>query len=176
MGNGAAAVIASVMAILIENENSGIMMGSPVFPFYSGLLSIFNGKEVLFHLDEEAGWQIPKEGLERAHQNALAKGITPRALVLVNPGNPTGQVLRNEDIEMVIRFCHRNNMAILADEVYQENVFAKGIKFTSVRKILKSMEPAIANSVELVSFHSASKGQAGECGMHLDSLLQHRFF
>jgi aspartate/methionine/tyrosine aminotransferase len=55
-------------------------------------------------------------------------------------------------------------MAILADEVYQENIYKEGAQFVSVRKVLSEMEPKIAHSVEVVSFNSASKGLAGECG------------
>ena len=53
----------------------------------------------------------------------------------------------------------------MADEVYQENVYAKDREFHSFRKVLSHMEPEIANSVELMSFHSISKGVTGECGL-----------
>lgn len=164
MGNGAAAPISSTLAILIENENSGILLPAPGFPLYSALLSLYNGKEIPYFLDEGKGWQMSEAELEKAHSSAVARGVCPRALVLVNPGNPTGQVLTKETIEMAIRFCYKKNLAILADEVYQETILKEGVEFTSVRKVLKGMEEPLANSVEVVSFHSASKGPAGECG------------
>ena len=48
---------------------------------------------------------------------------------------------------------------IIADEVYQENVYDDAIQFTSFRKVIKEMK---ADDVQLVSIHSVSKGYTGE--------------
>ena len=44
--------------------------------------------------------------------------IKPKILVMINPGNPTGQILDKKTIEKVIEFAEKNNMTIFADEVY----------------------------------------------------------
>jgi len=44
--------------------------------------------------------------------------VTPKALVVINPGNPTGQVLSGDNIKDIIKFCYDNSLAIIADEVY----------------------------------------------------------
>jgi aspartate/methionine/tyrosine aminotransferase len=54
---------------------------------------------------------------------------------------------------------------IIADEVYSDNVYEKGAKFHSFRKILAKQKKEIANSVELFSMNSISKGVTGECGL-----------
>lgn len=53
---------------------------------------------------------------------------------------------------------------LIADEVYQTNVYAAGKTFHSFKKVLVEMEPALATSVPLVSLNSISKGFFGECG------------
>ena len=50
-------------------------------------------------------------------------GINLRAIVVINPGNPTGNVMRREDIESIIKLAHDNGLLIIADEVYQNNIY-----------------------------------------------------
>merc|ERR1712060_667446 len=116
-----------------------------------------------YHLDERADWGLSMDTLRHAVAEARARHATPRALVLINPGNPTGQVLSAETLGDVIRFCKAEGLVLLADEVYQENVYLPSRRFVSARKVLKAMGPAYSDS-ELVSFHSTSKGLIGECG------------
>uniref|UniRef100_A0A2K6KSA0 alanine transaminase n=1 Tax=Rhinopithecus bieti TaxID=61621 RepID=A0A2K6KSA0_RHIBE len=80
------------------------------------------------------------------------------------PGNPTGQVQTRECIEAVIRFAFEERLFLLADEVYQDNVYAAGSQFHSFKKVLMEMGPPYAGQQELASFHSTSKGYMGECG------------
>jgi aspartate/methionine/tyrosine aminotransferase len=87
--------------------------------------------------------------------------VHPVAIAVINPGNPTGAVLTRENIAMVIRFARANGLAILADEVYQENVYAPGSRFYSFAKVMHELGE---RSVSLFSFHSVSKGFLGECG------------
>src|SRR5690606_32162181 len=60
---------------------------------------------------------------------------------------------------------HRHNLLVLADEVYQENVYVPGREFVSAKKVLHSMGAPYANQIELASFHTVSKGVYGECGL-----------
>ena len=81
----------------------------------------------------------------------------PRVLVVINPGNPTGQVLTRKNIENVIRFAHKHHLFLLADEVYQDNIYDKDSAFHSFKKVMTEMgEPYL--KMELVSFMSISKG------------------
>ena len=54
---------------------------------------------------------------------------------------------------------------ILADEVYQQNVYAAGKEFLSVRRVLNEMGSPYSEEVELISMNSISKGLLGECGL-----------
>lgn len=84
---------------------------------------------------------------------------------MINPGNPTGAIFTRKCIEKLFRFAHSKRLVVLADEVYQENIYTDKKKFVSFRKVLSELPEEIANSVELVSFHSCSKGFLGECGI-----------
>lgn len=44
-------------------------------------------------------------------------------MVFINPGNPTGQCLSRGDLENLVRFCYKHHLVVLADEVYQENIY-----------------------------------------------------
>ena len=94
-----------------------------------------------------------------------------QAFVLINPGNPTGQVLSRESMEVIVKFCARNRLVPLADAVYQENVYVKEEKtFTSCKKVAMDLGLLSADGgeggdmLELVSFHSTSKGLIGARG------------
>lgn len=61
----------------------------------------------------------------------------------------------------MIKFAKKNKLFILADEVYQHNIYAKGSQFFSFKKVLSEMGPEYS-SMELASFMSTSKGYMGE--------------
>ncbi|XP_061847355.1 LOW QUALITY PROTEIN: leucine-rich repeat-containing protein 14-like [Colius striatus] len=73
-----------------------------------------------------------------------------------------GQVQSRQCIEAVIKFAFEERLFLMADEVYQDNVYAEGSAFHSFRKVLTEMGPPYLDSVELTSFHSISKGFTGE--------------
>ncbi|KAH8057986.1 alanine aminotransferase [Aureococcus anophagefferens] len=130
------------------------------YPIYSALVALLGGRQVGYELDEDAGWEVHVETLETQLASARADGLTVKALALINPGNPTGQVMSREALEGVAHFCKRHNIVLLSDEVYQRNVYADDKEFVSMKKVAVESCP----DLELVSFHSTSKGFIGECG------------
>ncbi|KAJ0178033.1 hypothetical protein K1T71_005856 [Dendrolimus kikuchii] len=148
----------------IGGKASGVMLPIPQYPLYSSSLAEFGLSKVDYFLDEDHDWALDLSELERSIKESL-KHCCPRAIVVINPGNPTGQVLTRENIEGIIRFAHKHKLFIFADEVYQDNVYAEGSKFFAFKKVLMEMGSPYVEEVELVSFMSASKGYAGECGL-----------
>ena len=130
---------------------------------------------IRYYLDETKNWGINADEIEGQVRAAKEMGICVRAIVVINPGNPTGNVLRREDIEAIISIAFENNLVILADEVYQNNVYDSEVPFYSFRKILAEMGRPWADSVELVSLHSVSKGLLGECGLRGGYFELHNF-
>uniref|UniRef100_A0A2Z5RE46 alanine transaminase n=1 Tax=Reticulitermes speratus TaxID=60591 RepID=A0A2Z5RE46_9NEOP len=163
---GASDAIKSVMKLLVNEVNgkkSGVMVPIPQYPLYSATLAEFNMHQIGYYLDESRGWGMDIAELQRAI-NEAKKHCIPRAIVVINPGNPTGQVLSRTNIEEIIKFAQKEELFIFADEVYQDNVYDPKSKFHSFKKVLVEMgEPY--NKMELASFMSCSKGYMGECGL-----------
>lgn len=133
------------------------MVPIPQYPLYSATIAEFDMEQIGYYLDEGKNWGLDIDELQRAIDEAK-KNCAPRAIVIINPGNPTGQVLSKDNIEEVIKFAHRNKLLIFADEVYQDNIYATGSKFFSFKKVLHEMKEPY-HSMELASFMSCSKGK-----------------
>merc|ERR1712112_479889 len=121
------------------------------------------GAQVGYYLDEARNWALDVNELERAYA-ASANSCNIRAIVVINPGNPTGQVLTRDNVEQIIRFAADKKLFIFADEVYQHNVYAEGSAFHSFRKVMNDMGPPFSG-LEVASFMTCSKGYMGECGI-----------
>jgi len=175
--DGASAAVRFMLDLLIRQEEKiGIMTPSPQYPLYASLLCLLNGVQIDCPLNEDAGWCLEPAALEKIYDDATAKGVECRALVVINPNNPTGQVLSIECMQDIIRFCIKRRLVLFADEVYQENLYDDGAKFTSFRKVAHDMGDDVFKRLELASFHSVSKGFLGECGhrggyVQLDNFL-----
>jgi alanine transaminase len=159
--DGASKGVQAALTLVLKNADDGIMIPTPQYPLYSATIALYGAKQIGYYLDEKNNWQLNESELTKSYDQAKANGINTVALAVINPGNPTGAVLSKENIEMVIRFAKKYNLTILADEVYQENVYLKGLKFYSFAKVLHGMNE---KDVTLFSFHSVSKGFLGECG------------
>ena len=78
-----------------------------------GLMENTAGTVLPFHLREEEGWSPDLEALE----GALAKGA--RTILITNPNNPTGRVLRADEMDRIVALADAHDAWILSDEVYQ---------------------------------------------------------
>jgi len=137
------------------------MIPIPQYPLYSATITLYGGVQVGYYLDESSGWNLSYKMLEEAYLEAHAHGVRIKAIVVINPGNPTGSVLTRENIEMVIKFAKTHGLSILADEVYQENIYLPEDSFVSFARVMTEIRE---HEVSLFSFHSTSKGFLGECG------------
>ncbi|XP_039702115.1 alanine aminotransferase 1 isoform X4 [Pteropus medius] len=103
-------------------------------------------------------------GISADPNNIFLSAGASDAIVTVLKLLVAGQVQTRECIEAVIRFAFEERLFLLADEVYQDNVYAEGSQFHSFKKVLTEMGSPYAEQQELASFHSVSKGYMGECG------------
>ncbi|EJK50290.1 hypothetical protein THAOC_30762 [Thalassiosira oceanica] len=161
--NGASAAIESVLTGLIGNNRDAVMIPIPQYPIYSAIISRLGARQVRYYLDEDNGWAITEQELEERRAAAVERnGLNIRALTLINPGNPTGQVLSREDVETICKFCAKHDIVLLSDEVYQRNIYVDTKEFVSAKKV--AVETPGCENLQLISFHSTSKGLIGECG------------
>ncbi|KAL0871556.1 hypothetical protein ABMA27_004091 [Loxostege sticticalis] len=164
---GASNAIKNVLQLFIkciDGKPTSVMIPIPQYPLYSASLAEFGLSPCRYFLNEETNWGLDISELERARDEGMKSSMV-RALVIINPGNPTGQVLTRENIESIIKFAHAHKLFIFADEVYQDNVYAEGSKFFSFKKVLTEMGEPYVKEIELASFMSVSKGYMGECGL-----------
>ena len=161
--DGASPTVHYLMKILLRSPSDGVLTPLPQYPLYSAAIELYNGTLVPYYLSEEKGWGMDVAHMKEQLDAARANGTCVRSVVVINPGNPTGQVLDVEDQRRVVEFCKRENLLLVADEVYQENVYSEKKKFTSFKKVVRDMGPEY-DGFPLISMHSVSKGFYGECG------------
>jgi alanine transaminase len=177
--NGASEGVKMLLQLLIRESKDGVMIPIPQYPLYSATMQGLGGTQVGYHLNEVDHWSLSVDELEKSLGEAVNAGTTVRALCVINPGNPTGQSLSRGNMEEVVRFCGRHNLVLMADEVYQKNVYtwrphenghAGGRDepipiaeppFVSFKRVTHDLQ----SPIELASFHSVSKGVTGECGL-----------
>uniref|UniRef100_A0A804QJ37 Aminotransferase class I/classII large domain-containing protein n=1 Tax=Zea mays TaxID=4577 RepID=A0A804QJ37_MAIZE len=82
-----------ILQLLIRSEKDGSLCPIPQYPLYSASIALHGGSLVPYFLDEETGWVLEVDELKKQLEEARSKGISVRALVVINPGNPTGQVI-----------------------------------------------------------------------------------
>jgi len=70
-----------------------------------------------------------------------------RAMVIINPGNPTGQCLSEANIREILRFCCDERLVLLGDEVYQQNIYQDERPFISSKKVTTMSFIGIFNSL-----------------------------
>ncbi|MBX2992922.1 MAG: aminotransferase class I/II-fold pyridoxal phosphate-dependent enzyme [Bacteroidetes bacterium] len=168
--DGASKGVQAAILALLKKPNDGFMVPIPQYPLYSATIALYGGTQIGYYLDEAANWQLNEAALEESIGKAKREGVHPVAIAVINPSNPTGSVLSYENIRMVVRFAQRHHLSIMADEVYQENVYDAESKFYSFAKVMHDMNDT---ATTLFSFHSVSKGFLGECG-HRGGYLEFR--
>lgn len=154
--DGASAGAKSIIELLITDKNDGVMVPIPQYPLYSATITRCGGTQVNYYPDEDSDWTLNKEILKESFHAAKKRKIDVKAIVVINPGNPTGAILDRSSIMQVVDFAEENNLAIIADEVYQENLY--GGEFISFATAIGDRD------ITLFSLHSVSKGYYGECG------------
>ncbi|XP_022984955.1 glutamate--glyoxylate aminotransferase 2-like [Cucurbita maxima] len=162
--DGASKGVMQILNTIIRGEGDGILVPVPQYPLYSATIALFGGSLVPYYLEETENWGLDINDLRQSVAQARSKGINVRAMVIINPGNPTGQCLSEANLREILNFCFQENLVLLGDEVYQQNVYQDERPFISSRKVLLDMGPPISKELQLISFHTVSKGYWGECG------------
>lgn len=162
---GASQGVKNILSLLNHSRKPGkpvgVMIPIPQYPLYSATLCEYGMHQVNYYLDENANWRLNVDELKIAFESNKDK-CDIKALVVINPGNPTGSVLSEQNIIEVLDFANEHNLMVMADEVYQHNVYDPESKFFSFKKVMRQKTK---HKLELASMMSASKGFMGECGL-----------
>ncbi|KAK9364779.1 pyridoxal phosphate-dependent transferase [Lipomyces kononenkoae] len=182
---GASSAVSSLLTTICGGPETGVMIPVPQYPLYSATLTIANATPIPYLLDESTGWSTDINHIATVVKNAHVKGVDLKAMVVINPCNPTGSCLSREEVKGIITLAAENTFMIIADEVYQTNIYEG--EFHSFKKLLRELQrdvPGKYDSVELASLHSTSKGVVGECGQRggyvelvgIDELVLEQFY
>ncbi|KAF2116986.1 pyridoxal phosphate-dependent transferase [Lophiotrema nucula] len=165
LSNGASSGVNTLLHIICAKPETGVLVPIPQYPLYTATLALLDARVVPYYLDESKAWGTDLQGIRESYDKAVAEGTDVKAIAVINPGNPTGASLSADDIKNVLKFAAEKSLVVLADEVYQTNVFIG--EFVSFKKALRDLQkesPGKYDSIELASLHSVSKGMVGECG------------
>ncbi len=116
LGNGVSELIAMSMQALL-NTGDEVLVPSPDYPLWTGSVTLCGGRAVHYRCDEAQGWQPDLEH--------VAAQVTPntRALVIINPNNPTGAVYSRETLLGLLEIARRHGLLVLADEIYDKILY-----------------------------------------------------
>ena len=160
LSTGASQAVTAILTMLISSPNVGILTPFPTYPLYTAEIVLRNGQVVPYFLQESTQWSLELKELQNSYDSAKAKGTDVRAIVVINPGNPTGSVMDINQMKNVVKFCEEHNIVLIADEVYQDNIYNPEKPFISFRKVAAELKA----NIQIISLHSISKGFLGECG------------
>jgi alanine-synthesizing transaminase len=116
LGNGVSELISMTLQALL-NTGDEVLIPAPDYPLWTATVNLCGGKAVHYHCDESAQWMPDLDHLESV--------VSPRtrALVVINPNNPTGAVYPREVLESLVDFARRHDLVILADEIYDKILY-----------------------------------------------------
>jgi aspartate aminotransferase len=120
----------------IVNPGDEVILLDPAYPQHVGKIELAGGRAVAAPLDAAHGFSIRADWIE-AKVTARTK-----AIVLVNPSNPTGRVYRREELDALAGVAIRHNLIVIADEVYEYNVY--GGKHISIASLPGMAERTIS--------------------------------
>jgi alanine-synthesizing transaminase len=147
LGNGVSELIVMAMQALLDREDE-VLVPMPDYPLWTAAVSLAGGVARHYLCDEGAGW-LPDLDDIRAK-------ITPRtrAIVLINPNNPTGALYPTDLLKDVIELARKHRLIVCADEIYDKVVY-DGLEHTSVA--------SLADDLLFLTFNGLSKNYRA-CG------------
>ena len=116
LGNGASELI-HLACTGIVNTGDEVLIPSPDYPLWTGVVTLSGGKAVHYRCDEQSDW-IPDLDDIRSKIKTNNK-----AIVIINPNNPTGAVYSQQILLELIEIARQHDLIILADEIYDKIIF-----------------------------------------------------
>ncbi len=145
LGNGVSELISMVLQAMLASGDE-VLIPSPDYPLWTGATTLSGGKAVHYICDESNSWWPDPEEVESK--------VTDRtkALVLINPNNPTGAVYPREILEAIVDICRRHDLMLLSDEIY-ENITFDDAEMVNACTVVRET----GNDVFTITFSGLSK-------------------
>ena len=147
LGNGVSELIVMAMQALLNNGDE-VLVPAPDYPLWTAAISLSGGQPRHYLCDEGAGW-LPDLADIRGKI-----GPATRAIVLINPNNPTGALYPDDLLREIVEIARQHQLIVFADEIY-DKVLYDGATHTSIA--------SLADDVLFVTFNGLSKNYRA-CG------------
>ncbi len=148
IGNGVSEAAYMVITALIGKDDE-VLIPSPCYSLWTNLTFLSGGKVRFYQCDESNGWQPDVESIKNNITN------NTKALVIINPNNPTGALYSKEILSEIVDIARKNNLTIISDEIYD-------------RLVLDEKEHisigALADDITVVTMNGLSKSHC-ICGL-----------
>jgi len=141
LGNGVSELITMAMQALL-NDGDEVLVPAPDYPLWTAAVSLSGGTAVHYLCDEQADWFPDIADIESKINN------NTRALVIINPNNPTGSVYSREILLQLIDLCRKHELILFADEIYSKIVYDDAVHIPAA---------SLCDDVFIVSFNGLSK-------------------
>lgn len=139
---GATEAIEFAISALV-NSKENILLPCPCYPLYQAIISKFRIEPRYYFLDENKNWEPDIESIE-----SLIDKKT-RAIVIINPNNPTGAIYSKEALKKIVEIAQKYNLVIFSDEIYDQYILEDNLEHVSIA--------SLSNSVPVVTFNGLSK-------------------
>jgi alanine-synthesizing transaminase len=147
VGNGVSELIVMAMQGLLEDGDE-VLIPSPDYPLWTAAVSLAGGVARHYRCDEGVGW------LPDLDDVGGKVGPATRAIVVINPNNPTGALYPVDLLRQILEMARRHRLIVFADEIYDRVVY-DGLRHTSIA--------SLADDVLCVTFNGLSKNHRA-CG------------
>ena len=116
IGNGVSELITMTMQGLLENGDE-VLLPAPDYPLWTAAVTLQGGRPVHYRCDEQADWYPDLDDIRSRITSRT------RAMVIINPNNPTGAVYSRELLEGMIAIAREHDLILLADEIYDKILY-----------------------------------------------------
>ncbi|MDQ3154233.1 MAG: pyridoxal phosphate-dependent aminotransferase [Actinomycetota bacterium] len=141
LGNGVSELITMALQALLEDGDE-VLVPAPDFPLWSAVVSLCGGRSAHYICDEGAGWLPDPADVERRITDRT------RALVIINPNNPTGAVYPPEVLTALLDIARRHGLVVFSDEIYDQILYDGAVHVATA---------SLAPDVLCVTFNGLSK-------------------
>ena len=132
---------------LLLNPGEGVLVGRPSYPLFEFLVELNDARMETYPLVYEGKWRIDLQALEKA--------IHPktRVMILVNPNNPTGSFVTQDELAVIKQLCLKHHIALICDEVFSDYAFQEDsrrvLSLVSTPDVLSFLLGGISKSLGL---------------------------
>jgi alanine-synthesizing transaminase len=116
IGNGVSELITLVMTALL-NLDDEVLIPSPDYPLWTTVVGLQGGKAIHYMCDETNDWNPDINDIESKITSKT------KAIVLINPNNPTGAVYTKEIVEKIVHIAEKHQLILFSDEIYDKIIY-----------------------------------------------------